>query len=364
MMSTKHPRMMKLLSLALALVLVFSLAACSNGEAGNNAGQSDSQGEGQGGGQGESQSADGGDESQGERTAVRVATLKGPTGMAMAKMMEDDAAGVSKNDYEFTVLGAPTDAAAMLTSGQADIAGVPTNMAANLYNKTEGKVTLININTLGVLYVLERGGETIQSIEDLKGKTVYSTGQGSTPEYVFNYILRQNGLDPEKDLTVEYKGEHTELAALLTAGEADVAVLPQPFVTSVLTQNEDVHVVLDLTAEWEKVTGGDKPLAMGAAIVNTEFLKNNPQAVDDFLTELAVSTAFVNENLEEASVLIEKYDIMKAAVAKQAIPKCNMVFMSGQEMKDGAESFLRVMRDADPATVGGNLPDDGFYYVK
>lgn len=354
-----RPYLMKLLSLALVLLVVFSLAACSNGNGGQPA---ENQGDNQSAENGQQEPDEGQEEA--ERPVVRVATLKGPTGMAMAKMMEDDSQGAGKNDYEFTVLGAPTDAAAMITSGQADIAGVPVNMAANLYQKTKGKIKLININTLGVLYVLERGGETIKSVADLKGKTVYSTGQGSTPEYVFNYILQQNGLDPEKDLTVEYKSEHTELAALLAAGNADVAVLPQPFVTSVLLQNQDVHVVLDLTAEWEKAAGSDKPLAMGAAIVSSGFLENNPGAVADFLTELAASTAFANENPEEASTLIEKYDIMKAAVAKQAIPKCNMVFMSGEEMKAGVESFLQVMYDADPVSVGGKLPDDGFYYSK
>ena len=360
----RNSRLWTVLSLTLTLLLLFSLAACTNSGTDQTQplDQTESSGAASEQGSGETSTVDSEESSQ--RPVVRVATLKGPTGMAMAKMMEEDAAGTSKNDYEFTVLGAPADAAAMLTSGQADIVGVPTNMAANLYNKTEGQVKLININTLGVLYVLERGGETIQSIADLKGKTVYSTGQGTTPEYVFNYILEQNGLDPQKDLTVEYKSEHTELAALLAAGDADIAVLPQPFVTSVLAQNQDVHVMLDLTEEWEKIVGDQKPLAMGAAIVSADFLANHPQAVEDFLTELEVSTDFTNENIEEASTLIEKYDIMTKEVAQQAIPKCNIVFLRGEEMREGVESFLQVMYDADPASVGGQLPDEGFYYSK
>jgi NitT/TauT family transport system substrate-binding protein len=298
-----------------------------------------------------------------EKTLVRVAALKGPTGMALVKMMEDDSQGNSVNDYEFSILGAPDEAVAMFTSGQADIVCVPSNVAATLFEKTNGNVSIINVNTLGVLYVLERG-ESIKSAEDLKGKTVYSTGQGATPEYVFNYILKENGLDVQNDLTVEYKSEHTELASLLAAGQADVAVLPQPFVTSVLAKNPDIRVALDLTQEWQKVAGADHPLAMGVTIVNAEFLANNQAAVDNFLTEMDASVAFTNGNLDEASSLIEKYEIMSANVAKAAVPACNIVSLQGEKMKTAVASFLEVMYNSNPKSIGGKLPDEKIYYIQ
>jgi len=299
-----------------------------------------------------------------ERTKVRIAALKGPTGMALVKMMEDNQEGETGNDYEFTLAGAPDEVVAQITSGQLDIACVPSNVASVLYNKTNGNIKIINVNTLGVLYVLERGDQGIQSIADLKGKTIYATGQGATPEYVFNYILRENGIDPEKDVTVEYKSEHTELATLLASGQADLAVLPQPFVTSVLAKNADVKVVLDLTEEWEKVSGEDKPLAMGVTIVNAAFLNENKAAVDTFIEEMDASVKFTNENPEEAADLIEKYEIMAAGVAKAAIPACNIVSIKGEEMKKAVEGFLEVMFNSNLQSIGGQIPDENFYYLQ
>lgn len=299
-----------------------------------------------------------------EKTHVRVAALKGPTGMAMVKMMEDNLEGKTINDYDFSILGAPDEVVAQITSGQVDIACVPTNVASALYNKTNGNVKIININTLGVLYVLERNSQEIQNIEDLKGKTILSTGQGATPEYVLNYILRKNGLDPEVDLNIEYKSEHSELATLLASGQADLAVLPQPFVTSVLVKNSDVRVVLDLTKEWQKVSGEDKPLAMGVTIVSNEFLKENQLAVDTFIDEMNMSVQFTNEKLEEAAGLIEKYEIMPAAVAKAAIPACNIVSIKGEEMKKAVEGFLEVLFNSNPKSIGGKIPDENLYYIQ
>ena len=303
-------------------------------------------------------------ETPAEKTTLRIATLKGPTGMTMVQMMDNQEKGLAKNDYQFSILGAPDEAVAQLTSGAADLICVPTNLAATLYAKTEGKVKILSINTLGVMYVLERGGNEIKTMADLKGKTVFSTGQGSTPEYVLNYLLEQNGLDPAKDLTVEYKAEHTELATLLASGEVDIAVLPQPFVTSVVAKNPDIRVALDLTKEWENVVGSEKPLAMTATIVSAAFLEKNEAAVQTFMEELRLSTEFTNLKLDEASALIEKYDIMPAAIAKAAIPACNMVYLEGTQMKTAASNYLEVVAKANPKSVGGQMPNEDFYYVR
>lgn len=294
---------------------------------------------------------------------VRVVTLRGPTGFATARLMEMDEEGLTDYDYEFLVTGMPVDGAARVTSGEADIAGMPTNMASLLYNRTEGAVTILEVNTLGVLYVIAKKGIEINSIEDLRGKTIYNTGAGSTPEYVLNFILENNGLKVNEDIFVEYKSEHTELAALLASGEVDIAVLPQPFVTSALSSNEDCYVALDLTKEWGKITGDDTSLAMGCYVVATDFLNNHPEVVYSFITDLIESTKFCNENPEDAAVLIEKFDIMKADVAKQAIPHCNIVSIYGSEMTDKIETFLQMMFDTDPGTIGGKMPDENFYYI-
>lgn len=298
------------------------------------------------------------------KTMVNVVALKGPTGMSMVEIMDLAQKHESRNDYLFTVVGAPDEAVAMLTSGQADIIGVPTNLAATLYQKTNGNVQLLNINTLGVLYILERDGETLKSLEDLKGKTLYATGKGATPEYVINYLFTEQGLDPQKDLAIEYKSEHSELAALLAAGEIDYALLPQPFVTSVLQNNSAVRVALDITEIWEAVAGEENPLVMGATIVRKDFAENNPEAVVRFLEDLKSSTHFVNDSVEDAAALIGQFDIMPEPVAKQAIPQSNMVYIVGEEMKMAVETYLDILNQANPNSIGGQMPDDAFYFIQ
>jgi NitT/TauT family transport system substrate-binding protein len=299
-----------------------------------------------------------------EKTKVHVAALNGPTGMGLAKLMDDQEKGTTKNDYSFTLSGAPDDIVAKITSGEVDIAAVPTNLAASLYNKTNGNVRLIAVNTLGVLYIVENG-ETVRSLADLRGKTVYATGQGATPEYALDEILAKSGIDPDKDVTVEYKSEHSELAALVTSGRVKLALLPEPFVTNVTLKNKDVRVALDLTEAWSAAAGDDKSeLVMGVMIARTDFVEQNAQALNDFLTEYKASTEYVNANVQEAAALIEEYEILpSAAVAEKAIPNCNIVFAGGRDMKDQVEPFLNVLYGANPKSVGGKLPDDAFYYI-
>lgn len=336
----------KMTAAALMAALALSAAACSQQPA-----DSDTSGE---------PSTSG--EQVREKETVRIAALKGPTAMGMLKMMEEGEQGQTPDDYQFTLAGSPDELSAPILKGEFDIAAVPTNLAAVLYQKGEQQIQVAALNTLGVLYVVERG-DTIQSVQDLAGRTVYNTSKGSVPEYAFNYIVEQSGLDPAQDMQVEYLSEHAEVAALLASGEADTAVLPQPFVTSVLTQNEQVRVALDLTQEWDKVGGGSS-LTMGCVVVQKEFAQQHPEVVHDFLETYAASVEYVNgqDNLEQAAQLAEKYDIVKAAVAQKAIPACNIVCITGDEMQHKLDGFLQVLYDANPAAVGGSMPDEGFYY--
>ena len=338
--------MKRLIALAMSAVMMLSLTACA------------------GGSEASSSAPEGSSAVAEERAAVRVGGLKGPTAMGMVKLMEEDAAGTTANDYEFTLAGSADEINPLLIKGELDIAAVPTNVASVLYNKTEGQVEILALNTLGVLYVVENGN-TIQSVEDLRGKTVYSTGKGATPEYALNYILGENGLAAGTDVTVEYKSEHSELASLLAAGQADLAVLPQPFVTSVLAKNPDVRIALNLTEEWDKVTEDGSKLTMGALVVRKDFAESNPEAVRNFLKEYQASTQYVTDeaNLDDAAALIEQYGIISAAVAKQALPYCNIVCITGEEMRTAAEGFLSILAKANPQSVGGTLPAEDFYYI-
>lgn len=291
---------------------------------------------------------------------LSVAAPKGPTSMGMAKLISDNGEG---GMYQFTLAGSPDELVGGIVTGEYDIAAVPVNLAANLYRKTEGGVKLAAVNTLGVLYVVE-AGDAIQSVEDLRGRTVYATGQGSTPEFALNYILAANGLAPGEDVTVEFKAEHAELASLLAAGEADAAVLPEPFVTSAMAQNPDLRVALDLTEEWDRAADGASQLTMGCLVVRTELAEESPELVDAFLKDYRDSVNYVKDeaNRAEAAAMMERFDIMKASVAEKALPKCNIVFMRGDKMREAAEGFLSVLYEFEPKSVGGEMPDAGFYY--
>ncbi|MDY4200187.1 MAG: ABC transporter substrate-binding protein, partial [Candidatus Fimadaptatus sp.] len=264
------------------------------------------------------------------------------------------------SNYQFTIAGAPDEITALLVKGELDVAAVPSNLASVLYNNTNGGVKVAMINTLGILYVVE-AGDTVNSVADLKGRTVYSSGKGATPEYSVDYILSQNGIDPETDVTVEFKSEHTELAAALQSGTADLAVLPEPFVTTVLAGNDNLRVALNLNEEWDKVSDGSG-MVTGVLVVRSEFAEQHPDELTALLEAYEQSVNFVNENPAEAAGIIEQNGIAKAAVAEQAIPKCNIVFISGNEMRTKVEGFLEILFDMNPKAVGGALPGDDFYY--
>lgn len=294
---------------------------------------------------------------------VRVGSLKGPTSMGLVKLMDRAAQGETANTYEFTMAGKADELVGKIASGDLDIVLVPANVASVLYNKTQGKVTALNINTLGVLYVVA-SDDSITSMTDLKGRTIYMTGKGTTPEYTMNYLLAENGLETS-DVDLQFKSEATEVASFLKEDSSSIGVLPQPFATAACIQNDALKPVLDLTAEWDKLnqdTGS--MLVTGATIVRTDFLAEHEEAVKSFLADHEASTAFTTENAQEAAELIAAQGIVeKAPIAKQALPKCNIVCITGQEMKNALTGYLSVLHNQDASSVGGELPGNDFYYI-
>ena len=294
--------------------------------------------------------------------ALRIAGLKGPTTMGLVNLMSDEVA----SNYNFTMYGAADEIVPLLVKGDLDAAAVPANLAATLYNKTNGAVEVACINTLGVLYIVENG-ETVNSVGDLKGQTIVTTGKGATPEYVLRYVLTENGVDPDSDVTIEYCSEATEALSKVQAGEATIAMLPQPFVTTAQTKSENIRVALDLTEEWDEIQAeSDAPstLVTGVVVGRTVFVAEHPEAVSAFLEHYRASVEYVNANVDEAAQLVGQYEIVAAEVAQKALPECNIVFIEGVEMKDSLSGYLSVLFEQNPKSVGGALPDDAFYYSR
>lgn len=288
---------------------------------------------------------------------IKIAVLKGPTGMGIVKLMEEN-----KESYDISLYDSPDQIVSKVVNGDVDGSAIPSNLAPILYNKTKGEVQLVGINTLGVLYIVENG-DTIKNIEDLKGKTIYISGKGATPEFVLNYLLKQNGLDPNKDVKIEFKAQHSDVASLLASKEALIAVLPEPFVTTSQMKDKDLKVAIDLTKEWEQASNNTSKLIMGTLVFRKDFLDKRGDEIDEFLTKYKDSVDFVNKNVVESGKLIEKNGILpKAKVAEMAIPKCNIVFISAQEGKESLNEFYSVLKDSDPKSIGGKLPDENFYY--
>ena len=298
-----------------------------------------------------------------QKTDISVAVMKGPTAIGMVKLMEENEAGNAANNYSFTVAGTADEISPLLIKGELQMAAVPCNLASVLYNKTEGKIQMLAINTLGVLYIVETG-DSIQSVADLKGKTIFSTGKGTTPEYTLRYLLSAAGIDPDKDVTIEFKSEATEIAALLADADDAIAMLPQPYVTTVMMSNDKVRIALDVTKEWESLTNGDSSVVTGVIVAQKSFVDENKAAVDAFLAEYAASTLYANEQTESAAELVEKYGVFKAAVAKKAIPYCNIVCIQGTEMEAKAGAYLNTLFEQAANAVGGKLPVTDFYYKK
>lgn len=285
---------------------------------------------------------------------MRVAALKGPTAMGMVQLMEN----AGEDNYQISA--AADEITPLLAQGKLDVAALPANLAAVLYQRTEGEIQVLAVNTLGVLYIAEIG-DSVHSVSDLAGKTIYTAGKGSTPEYALKHVLESSGLTPGKDVTIEFKAEHAEcLSALLNDPEA-VAMLPQPFLTTAMTKAEGMRAALDLNAEWEKVSEGS--IITGVAVARREYVQENPEKIAKFLEDYAASVAFVQENVDDAAVLVEKYGIVTAEVARKALPECQIVCITGDEMRERLGAYLSVLYAQNPEAVGGALPDAEFYYA-
>lgn len=306
-----------------------------------------------------------------EKIDINIAALKGPTAMGMVKLMEDAENNTASNNYNFTISSTADEIVAKIAKSELDIAAVPANLSSVLYNNTKGKISVAGINTLGVLYVVQTiitpEIQQIKTVEDLRGMTILSTGKGTTPEFALNYILSSNGIDPQKDVTVEYKSEATEIIATMQSSSATsvIAVLPQPYLTTAQSKNENLHIVLDLSKEWDNIPSENKSsMITGVIIARNEFIENNKEAFDKFLDEYKTSTHYVNSNINQASTLIEKYNIIPATVAEKAIPECNIIFIEGDDMKQKVNGYLEVLFKQNPNSIGGNLPDEAFYYKR
>ena len=287
---------------------------------------------------------------------IAVGALKGPTAMGMAQLLDDDS-------YDFTIAASPDEIVPQIVQGNVDIAAVPSNLAAVLYQKTQKNVSVLAVNTLGVLYLVENG-ESIQSVEDLKGKTIYASGKGATPEYALEYVLSANGIDPEKDVTIEYKSEHAEVVAALANDQTAAGLLPQPFVTTALMKNDSLRVALDLNQLWQDGVSDDSQLVTGVVVVRNDYLKEHEADVDAFMDAYQASVEFVNSDPDQAAKIIGAHDIIAEEVAKKAIPDCSIVFVEGEEMQTMLSGYLSTLEQQNPEMVGGQLPDDDFYYTR
>lgn len=287
-------------------------------------------------------------------TEIRIAALKGPTGMGMVKLADKQ----NYPNYTVSIEASPDALNPRIISGEVDVAAVPVNLASVLYNKLDGDISVLAVSTLGVLYVVEAGSE-VNSVADLAGKTVYATGQGATPEYILNYLLDKNGV--AGSVEVNYVGEHAALATMLADGSSEIGMLPEPNVTSTLAGNDNLRIALNLTEEWNKVCSTE--LVQGVVIARKSFVNEHPEAIEQFLREYEKSSAFVNENIDEAAKLIVDAGILgNVEIAKKAIPNCNISFSKGEAMHKAVEGMLAVLFEANPKSIGGKLPDKDFYY--
>lgn len=334
--------MKKMISLLLALALALTLCACVTPKT--------------------PMPIEDGDKSAAQPVTVRLGGLKGPTSMGMVKLFDDADNGLGQNAYTYTIAASANELTPQLVQGELDVLAVPANVAAILYNQTEGGVVLLAAGTLGVLYIVEKGGETVTDIASLNGKTIYATGKGATPEYALTYLLSQHGLTLGEDVQVEWKSEPTEIVALMAEQDNAVAMLPQPFVTVAQSKIEGLRMALDLNAEWDALDNGSA-LITGVIVARRAVVEENPAAVEAFLKDYAASVDWVNANTADAAALIGEYSIVDAAVAEKALPYCNIVCLTGADLLEALPGYLEVLYNASPAAVGGEMPDNSFYFA-
>ena len=292
---------------------------------------------------------------------IRIAAMRGPTAMGLLGLMEAQEQGSAINNYVFELLGSPDEVPPLLVRGDVDIAAVPGNLAAVLYNRMEGEVQALAVVTLGVLHIVDTTGE-IHSVADLAGRTVFVSGQGATPEFALNYVLIMNGLTPGVDVNIEFRSEHTELAALLENGQAEIALLPEPFVSTVMARIDGLRPALDLTEEWNRVQP-DYGLIMSVVIARRDFLENNPSTVRIFMEEYAASIELMTADIPRGAQLAVDFGLIpNTSIAEAALPRTHIVFLTGEEKRRNLTGFFGVLYDAYPASIGGVMPGDDFYH--
>ena len=295
-------------------------------------------------------------------TVVRVASLKGPTSLGLLFLMDKANKGETANTYDFRMATGADEILPLMVKGDLDIALIPANVASILYHKTQGGVEVIDINTLGVLYMVS-GEDDLTDFTDLKGKTIYLTGKGTTPDYVLQYLLNANGMSVD-DVTLEYKSEATEVASVLAEDPTAIGLLPQPFVTAACMQNDALKVIFDLNEEWNKVQGvSGSSMVTGVTVVRKEFLEENEEAVKAFMEEHKASAEAINADpATGAALAVEAQIVAKESIAQKAIPDCNITYMDKAEMKQALSGYLDVLFHQDSQSIGGGLPESDFYY--
>ncbi len=356
----------KLLALVMTAVMAVSLAACGGSTAGSSAPAQEKSEETEEAAAAEEPAAETqqetAEETAEEAAPLRLYVLAGPTGIGAMNLWAASDAGTTEQAYEITMTAANDEVVAAISNGEADVAAIATNLAATLYNKTQGGVRVLAVNTLGVLSILSRG-EAPASIADLAGRTIYAPGQGANPEYILRYVLSGNGLDPDADVDIQFVGEGSELLSVWESDPEALIMAPQPVATTLLMQNEGAVQAFDMTEQWNAVSGGESTLMMGCVVVRTAYLEEHPKAVEVFLKEYADSVNKAQTDVETTAQLCESYGLIpKAALAQKAIPSCGLTYISGEEMKQQLAGYLQVMFDANPKSVGGALPQEDFYY--
>ena len=341
-------KLTRLIALMLILsVLALAFAACTSNS--DNDGSGDTSG--------------GTDDVQ--KTEVKIATLNGPITIGVLGLLEGDVTADSSNTYVYDQIYASADVfAPALLKNEINAAIIPCNAAATLHKNSGGKIQIAAVNNLGVLYILEKGN-SVDSVADLRGKTIVATGMGTTPQYSLEYILRENGLTVGTDVTVEYKSEAAEVLAALKQGKADIAMLPQPAATKATKAVEGVRVALDLNAEWKKLDE-NASLVTGVLVVNTQFAKNNPDAVKELLKDYKASCDMVSTDLDKIADYVVEFGIGgidSAPLAKLAIPLCNIKYIDGADMKIAVGGYLEILYSSNPASIGGVAPTDALYYT-
>ncbi len=300
--------------------------------------------------------------SAGSAPKLRVAALNGPTAVGMVHLMQDHPAAAA-DGYEYVVSDSPDEVAAKVLNGDVDLAAVPTNLAAVLYAKTSGAVQMLAVNTLGVMYVVS-DDPSVTKMADLRGKTIYATGQGSNPEYVLRFLLQRSGLDPDRDVKLVFLSQHDELATRVASGRVRIAVLPEPFVTMVAAKNPQVKVAVDLNAVWNSTVSDGSQLMMGALIGRKSLLARETGLVATFLARYKASIEAAQADIPGTAMLCQNYRIIpSAALAEKAMPRLNLTYLAGAPMKAGIQGYYQVLYDANPTSVGGAIPDAGFYFA-